>query len=163
MSLSDYDFGSPSPDPTRGAENNEPALTVPGSASPEGTYLAPPQEAVSSPPIEDLCTCLPGDPPVFLGQECMYSDGYQNRSYGWPFPNADSNHWWVAGLGTWRTTPVLEVIPCASRLYVVLSQWTFLPCLCADPQRKSVPFPAPSRGIGSSMGTPTVDNGYCLP
>ena len=54
MSLLGYDFGSPSPDSTRGAENSEPALTVPGSASPGGTYLAPPQEAVSSPPIEDL-------------------------------------------------------------------------------------------------------------
>ena len=43
-------------------------------------------------------SCLQGDSPVFLEQECIYSDGYQNGSYGWPFPNAGSNHWWVAGL-----------------------------------------------------------------
>ena len=93
-------FGSPPPVSTRGAEDSEPAPTVPGSASPEGTYFAPPQEAVSSSLIDDLWhralenyglqrptdvtenSCLPGDPPVFLGQECVYSDGYQNGSYG---------------------------------------------------------------------------------
>ena len=54
MSFPGYDFGSPPPVSTRGAEDSEPAPTVPGSASPEGTYLAPPQEAVSSSPIDDL-------------------------------------------------------------------------------------------------------------
>ena len=54
MSLSGYDLGPPSPDATRGAVNSESALTVPGSASPEGTYLASPQEADSPVPIDDL-------------------------------------------------------------------------------------------------------------
>ena len=54
MSFPGYDFGSLPPVSTRGAEDSEPAPTVPGSASPEGTYLAPPQEAVSSSPIDDL-------------------------------------------------------------------------------------------------------------
>ena len=54
MSLSGYDLGPPSPDATRGAVNSESALTVPGSASPEGTYLASPQETDSPVPIDDL-------------------------------------------------------------------------------------------------------------
>ena len=54
MSFPGYLFGSPPPVPTRGAEDSEPAPTVPGSASPEGTYFAPPQEAVSSSLIDDL-------------------------------------------------------------------------------------------------------------
>ena len=54
MSFPGYLFGSPPPVYTRGAEDSEPAPTVPGSASPEGTYSAPPQEAVFSSLIDDL-------------------------------------------------------------------------------------------------------------
>ena len=59
MSFPGYVFGSSPPVSTRGAEDREPAPTVPGSASPEGTYLAPPQEAVSSAPIDDLWHTVP--------------------------------------------------------------------------------------------------------
>ena len=54
MSLSGYDLGPPYPDAARDAMNSEPALTVPGSTSPEGPYLASPQKAVSPGPIDDL-------------------------------------------------------------------------------------------------------------
>ena len=54
MSLSGYELGPPYPDAARDAMNSEPALTVPGSTSPEGPYLASPQEAVSPGPIDDL-------------------------------------------------------------------------------------------------------------
>ena len=47
-------FRSPPPVSTRGAEDSEPAPTVPGSASPEGTHFAPPQETVSSSLIDGL-------------------------------------------------------------------------------------------------------------
>ena len=61
MSFPGYVFGSSPPVSTRSAEDREPASTVPGSASPEGTYLAPSQEAVSSAPIDDLFSSAPID------------------------------------------------------------------------------------------------------
>ena len=54
MSYPGYVFRSPPPVSTQGAEDSEPAPTVPGSASPEGTYFAPPQETVSSSLIDGL-------------------------------------------------------------------------------------------------------------
>ena len=54
MPSSGYDLGPPSLDVARDAVNGEPAITVPGSASPDGPYLASPQEAVSPGPIDDL-------------------------------------------------------------------------------------------------------------
>ena len=54
MPSSGYDVGPPSLDVARDAVNGEPAITVTGSASPDGPYLASPQEAVSPGPIDDL-------------------------------------------------------------------------------------------------------------
>ena len=54
MPSSGYDLGPPSLDVARDAVNGEPAITVPGSASPDGPHLASPQEAVSPGPIDDL-------------------------------------------------------------------------------------------------------------
>ena len=42
-----YNLGPPSLDVARDAVNGEPAITVPGSVSPDGPYLASPQEALS--------------------------------------------------------------------------------------------------------------------
>ena len=121
MSLSGYDLGPPSPDAMRGAVNSEPALTVPGSASPEGTYLASPQEAVSPVPIDDLWGKALDNYGLLRPTEVTEIHVFRVLQSSWD-KNAHANHWRVAGLGTRRATPVLEVIPCASRLYVVLSQ-----------------------------------------
>ena len=161
---------------------NEPAASVSGPAPHEEAYsFVPPQATVSSPSIDDLwhralrklwteaaCwrdgdPCLPCDSPVFPGQERLYSVGDQDWSNEWPFPDAGANHRWVVGLGTWRARSVLDAISCEQCLHVVLDQWLFFPCLCADPQRKSIPSPASSWGFGSGMGTPTVDNCHCPP
>ena len=48
-------------------------------------------------------------------------------------------------------------------LCMVSEQRPILPCLCADPQGKSIPPSASTWDFGSGMGTPTVGNSIALP
>ena len=102
--------------------------------------------------------CLSRDPPVFPWQERMYSFDYQGWSDEWPCSDAGENHRGVVGLGNRRAWSVLDAFLCAQCLHVVSEQRLVLPCLCADPQGKSIPSPTPPWCFWSGMGTPTVGN-----
>ena len=156
MSFPGYLFGSPPPVSTRGAEDSEPAPTVPGSASPEGTDFAPPQEAVSSSLIDDL-----------------WHRALENYGLQRPTEVTEIHVFRVILQSSWdknactrtvtRTDPMGDPFQTLER---IIDEW---PDLELEEQHQSWRlFPVnractPSRGFGSSLGTPTVDNGHCPP
>ena len=56
---------------------------------------------------------------------------------------------------SWRLSPVNSACTWSS------TNELSSPAYVLTRKGKSFPFPTPSRGIGSSLGTPTVDNGHC--